>query len=253
MNPRIGLGPKTATERLGRVYCQVFLRALAPTEVEDAAHRADPRVETVSIPRLSGCDGGCAFDVPTCTGMGDMETIGSHHPLRRLFAGLVEHAFCAEVGMCDPGLTNYVADLLVDFTHIDRLNAIQNAQDKDIEQVAAMLAVAMNDEAVSSLERDRAVFRRIGDYTLFWAGVYPEHLKQCSRYPSDVLIDYVSKGKRSYAIVAQLGRDDDNPSPALFRHLSEDFEFCLHGLNIVRRSWESSSRSPKDGGADLIF
>ncbi|MDO8630263.1 MAG: hypothetical protein Q7R41_07195 [Phycisphaerales bacterium] len=183
----------------------------------------------------------------------DMETIGPHHPLRRLFAGLVENAFCAEVGMCDPGLTNYVADLLVSFTHIDRLNAVRNAQGKRLEQMAGMLALAMNEEPTSPLERDRAVYRNIGDYTLFWAGVFPEQLKRSVRDPTDVLVDYVEQGKRSYAIVAQLGRDDDEPPPKLFRHLSEDFEFCLYGLNLVRRSWEKSGRASGEGAADLIL
>ena len=56
-----------------------------------------------------------------------MESIRKNHPLRRLFAGLVEHTFCTEVGMCDPTLSVYLADLLVSFTHVDRLNAVRNA------------------------------------------------------------------------------------------------------------------------------
>ncbi len=182
-----------------------------------------------------------------------MESISADHPLRRLFSGLVEHAFCAEVGMCDPGLTSYVADLLVDFTHVDRLNAVREARAKGIEQVAANLALAMDGEPTSAVERDRKVYRSIGDYTLFWAGVYPEHLKLEERDPSSVLIDFVSQGKRSYAIVAQLGRDDDRPPAALFRHLSEDFEFCLHGLSLVRRGWEQAGRPIGGGSGDLAL
>ena len=114
-----------------------------------------------------------------------MESINPRHPLRRLFTGLVEHAFCAEVGMCDPGLTEYVTDLLVSFTHIDRLNLIRNASGKRLEQVAGMLAVASEEQAATPLERDRVMYRHIGDYTLFWAGVYPEQLKLVTRDPSD--------------------------------------------------------------------
>src|SRR3990172_9554325 len=95
-----------------------------------------------------------------------MLPISENHPLRRHFSALVEHAFCAEVGMCDPGLTNYVADLLVNFTHIDRLNAARNARGKRIEQVAAILAVAMDEAPPSTLERERVLYRNIGDYTL---------------------------------------------------------------------------------------
>ncbi|MFH1107968.1 MAG: hypothetical protein V1790_02045 [Planctomycetota bacterium] len=181
-----------------------------------------------------------------------MESIHPTHPLRRLFAGLVEHAFCAEVGMCDPGLTGYVADLLVSFTHIDRLNAIRNASGKRLDQIAAMLAVASEERPATPVERDRVVYRHIGDFTLFWAGVYPEHLKRASRDPTDVLLDYVSQGKRSYAIVSQLAGENDEPPSSLFRHLSEDFEFCLYGLGLVRRGWEEAAPITGERG-DILY
>ena len=182
-----------------------------------------------------------------------MESITPDHPLRRLFAGLVEHAFCTEVGMCDPALTGYVADMLVDFTHVDRLHAVRNAQGKRLEQVAAMLALASEPGPTDTRDRDRRVYRSIGDYTLFWAGVYPEQIKRVHHQQSDVLLDYVSQGKRSYAIVAQLAGEDDRPPASLFRHLSEDFEGCLHGLALVRRSWEQADASPADLGGDSQF
>ena len=180
-----------------------------------------------------------------------METIGSQHPLRRLFAGLVENAFCSEVGMCDPGLTTYVADLLVEFTHIDRLNAIRNASGKRLDQVAAMLAVASPDEPTSTVERDRRLYKHIGDYTLFWAGMYPEQLRRANCDCSDSLDEYVTQGKRSYAIVSELVDESASLPPSLFRQLSVEFEYCLHGLGLVRQGWERS-RASAAGGGDLL-
>ena len=176
-----------------------------------------------------------------------MQAIGSQHPLRRLFVGLVEDAFCSKVGVCDPSLTDYLADLLVSFTHIERLNTIQNAAGKRLDQIAAMLAVLDDELPERGVNRDRTVYRHIGDYTLFWAGVYPEQLKRAARVRSDVLLDYVSQGKRSYAIVSQLADDDDRPPPALFRHLSDDFESCLYGLGLVRRGWEETAPVTRPG------
>ena len=178
-----------------------------------------------------------------------MEPIDPKHPLRRLFAALVEHAFCAEVGLCDPSLTDYLADLLVNFTHVDRFRLIQDSHGKRLEQIAAMLAVTSDEQATSRLERDRVMYRHIGDYTLFWAGVYPEQLKRSARSPSDVLLSYVSQGKRSYAIVSELAREDDALPASLFRHLSEDFEFCLYGLGLVRRGWEKVEH----GTGELLY
>lgn len=178
--------------------------------------------------------------------------VGPNHPLRRLFAGLVEHAFQTQVGLCDPNLTDYMADLLVSFTHVDRLNAIREARGKRWEQIAFMLMLQCEDRPASGAERDREVYRHIGDYTLFWAGIYPEQLKRASRRPEDVLLDYVTQGKRSYAIVSDLVDDDDRPPPALFRRLSDDFEFCIHGLGLVRRGWEEVIHHGGDAG-ELIY
>jgi hypothetical protein len=182
-----------------------------------------------------------------------MEAIRRDHPLRRWFAGQVEQAFCTEVGMCDPHLTDYVADLMLDFTHVDQLGAIRNARGKRLEQVASMLAVMLDEQPASRAERDRKVYRRIGDFTLFWAGLFPEQLQRAAHAPSDVLLDYVQQGKRSYAIVSELADEQERPPASLFRHLSEDFEICLYGLGLVRRSWEELERRAGESGGELIY
>ena len=91
----------------------------------------------------------------------DMDSIGRQHPLRRLFSGLVEHAFCTKVGMCDPGLTNYVSDLLVNFTHIDTLSAVRNAQDKGLDRIAAMVAIAPHTSCLLTTNRLKFQFIRL--------------------------------------------------------------------------------------------
>ncbi len=182
-----------------------------------------------------------------------MMQINNDHPLRRHFAGLIENAFYAEIGLCDPALTGYLADLLVSFTRADRLNAVLNARGKQIEQVAALLLVLSDDAPPSGPDRDRTLYRNIGDYALFWAGVYPEQLRQARRRASDILLDYVVQGKRSYAIASELTAENDAPPASLFRHLSDDFESCLHGLGLVRRELEDPGSNRLDSGGDLIF
>ena len=182
-----------------------------------------------------------------------MQSIPEDHPLRRLFCGLVEHAFCTEVGVCDPELTGYLSDLLVEFTHIDRLNAVRNAHGKGLQQIAAILMVLADDVPSNPIERDRTMYRQIGDYTLFWAGVYPEHLRQARKRSQDVLLDYVEQGRRSYAIVSDLADEDGVPPSSLFRHLSEDFECCVYGLGLVRRGWECGGSGVCDTGRELLY
>lgn len=182
-----------------------------------------------------------------------MESIDPTHPLRRLFAGLVDSAFCTEVGMCNPRLTQYMADLLIDFIHVDRLNVIRNVEGRKLEQIAGMVALAGDDQPSDPVARDSAMYRRIGDYAMFWAGVYPEQLKRQSRRPSDVLLDYVSQGKRCYAIVSNLAGEDGVPPASLFRNLSDDFEHCLYGLGLVRRSWEDFAARHGHSGQELLL
>jgi len=180
-----------------------------------------------------------------------MESIPLSHPLRRLFSGLVENAFCGEVGVCNPRLTDYIVDLLVNFTHMDRSSMLRHAANKPLEKIAAVVEPLEPEPFLSPLDRDRRVHRNIGDFALFWAGVYPEQLKLASRDPSDVLLSYVAQGKRSYAIVSNLVDENWAPPSSLFRHLSEDFEFCIHGLGLVRREWERA-RPPAVDGGDIV-
>lgn len=179
-----------------------------------------------------------------------MEPIRPDHPLRTYFAGLVENVFCTEVGVADPCLTCYLAELLVSFTHVDRLQAVRNADEQRLERIAATLLALSDDLPRDDVDRDRRLYRQIGDYSLFWAGVYPEQLRRAGRRRSDVLLDYVSQGKRSYAIVSEIESGDDTFPPQLYRHLSDDFEFCLHGLGLVRRGLESQGTS---GAKDLVY
>ena len=55
------------------------------------------------------------------------------HPLRRLFAGLTEHAFLTSIGITDPRLIDYVTELLTRFTHfgaVYRLTGSHGRPDK---------------------------------------------------------------------------------------------------------------------------
>jgi hypothetical protein len=90
-------------------------------------------------------------------------------------------------------------------------------------------------ESASDVERRRECLRHVGDYTLFWTGVYPEALSRLqSIESSDHLISYQLQGKRSYYLASTLGSDE---SP-LLRRLSDEFELCAFGLSRVRREWE---------------
>jgi hypothetical protein len=163
------------------------------------------------------------------------------HPLRRLFTAYAEHAFMQELGMGDPPLIDYLSMLLSRFVHISQIYRLKDATGKQLEEVAEMLLDA---EAMPAGGRtSREVHRHIGDFTLFWTGVYPEALRRLqSVMNKDHLIDYCQQGKRSYYIASTYADDPYKEEAPVLRKLSENFELCAFGLTQVRREWERAAK-----------
>lgn len=163
----------------------------------------------------------------------------AHHPLRRLFAGLTEHTFLESLGLGDPPLVDYLSELLSRFIHVDDIFRLRNAHGKRLEEVAGMMLEA---EALPPEGRTRREFHRhIGDFTLFWTGVYPEALRRLrSVLSKDHFIDYCEQGKRSYYIASTFEEEHYQVEAPVLRRLSQDFELCAFGLTRVRQEWERS-------------
>jgi hypothetical protein len=168
------------------------------------------------------------------------------HPLHRLFRGLTEHTFAAELGVADPRLVGYMADLLVRFVPSEGVWAIRDRQGRRVREVADMLAEA---EATADDARRRECHRHVGDYTLFWTGVFPEAIGRLRPTGSaDVLIDFQQQGKRSYLVASTI---EGEQAPVL-RRLSAEFELCAYGLSRVRREWERLE-PPSDAEGPLLM
>ncbi len=159
------------------------------------------------------------------------------HALRRLFTGLTEQTFNTTLGLADPPLTDYLSELLARFVHFDAIYRLRDGAGKRLEEVAEMMIEA---EALPAEGRTRReVHRHIGDFTLFWTGVYPESLRRLRSFMSkDHFIDYCEQGKRSYYIASTFEEDSYREEAPVLRRLSEEFELCAYGLNQVRREWE---------------
>jgi hypothetical protein len=160
------------------------------------------------------------------------------HPLRRLFAALTEHTFEASLGVADPGLVDYLSEMLARFVHIDGVFKLRNVQGQRLEQIADMMIEA---EAMPAGGRTRReVYRHIGDFTLFWTGVYPELLRRLrSVINKDHLLDYAVQGKKSYYIASTFDDNEHHQEARILRRLSDEYEMCAFGLGQVRREWET--------------
>ena len=166
------------------------------------------------------------------------------HPLHRLFRGITEATFLAELGIGDPSLVGYVAGLLARFVPSESVWAIRDSDGRKVAGVASMVAEA---ETSPSDERRRECHRHVGDFTLFWTGVYPEALdKLRSAASADSLVNYQEQGKRSYYLASTYRGDE----AAVLRRLSDEFELCAFGLSRVRREWE---REAGQGPRGVVF
>jgi hypothetical protein len=168
-------------------------------------------------------------------------------PLHRLFRGLTEHTFGAELGIADPRLVGYVSDLLTRFVPSDGVWKIRDKEGRRLFELSAMLTEAIS---TSDDERRRECLRHVGDSALFWTGVFPEAISALGGPDSaDRLVDYQQQGKRSYLLASTY---DDAQAP-LLRRLSAEFELCAYGLSRVRREWERLDPPHGDAGRPIVI
>jgi len=167
--------------------------------------------------------------------------IGNTHPLRQLFSDLVWRRFYEDVQLCDSRLAAYVSDLLVNFTHTDNLFQVRDARGRRLEDVGEMLIESNPLLEAASFDREREVRKHIGDYTLFITGLFPESVagqRRLKHLRLDVFVDYIKAGKESYSVVSSFNQFEYRGEAPLFRQLSDNFELCVFGLNLVKQDLE---------------
>lgn len=147
--------------------------------------------------------------------------------LDRFFRGLAEHAFHGRLGVVDPPLVEYVSTLLVRFLRAEGLRPLPAVDVVAGENVTRMLATAPQASSDAAVDD----YRQIGDYTLFWTGLYPEALRRVQQ------IDYRLAGKRAYWIASTLEPEDAADERLLLERLSHEYDICVAGLSEVRRAW----------------
>lgn len=159
------------------------------------------------------------------------------HSLRTLFQDLVERYYQQGVGLYEPALHQYVAEMLTDFCRTEQLFKLRDAAGKPLQDVGEML---LESDPVygpaPSFDREREVRKHIGDYTLFFAGMFPESLNRwrLRRQRLESFIDFMKAGRESYAIVSKFDQFEYAEAAPLFKLLSAEFERCVYGLNMVK-------------------
>jgi hypothetical protein len=182
--------------------------------------------------------------------------ISETHPLRQLFLELVGRHYAQEIGIRDSEVIGYVAQLLSEFCDADQLLKIRDASGKPLGDVGEML---LESDPVygpaPSFDRERQVRKHIGDYTLFFAGMFPESINhhRLRRQRLENYVEWVKAGKESYYIVSKFEYFEYAKVAPMFAQLSRKFEECVYGLNLVKNELEVMQHPIAQRTNDLIM
>jgi hypothetical protein len=163
------------------------------------------------------------------------------HPLQAFFLEVVERNFTAGVGLHHPDVSAYIAAMLTDFCEVESLYKVRDAAGRPLDDVGEMLLESnpIYGEA-PSFDRERQVRKHIGDFTLFFAGMFPESINhyRLRRQRLENFVDLMRAGKESYYIVSKFEHFEYAKVAPLFARLSHEFERCVFGLNLVKNELE---------------
>ena len=177
---------------------------------------------------------------PGGTGKRGDEVIPESSPLQVFFKEVVERNY-GEVGLRNSEVHAYVANLLAEFCETETLYKIKNADGRPLCDLGEMM---LESDPIygpaPSFDRERQVRKHIGDYALFFSGMFPQGLNhyRLRRTRMEDLIDFVKAGKESYYIVSKFEHFEYAKVAPLFRKMSQEFERLVYGLNQVKNELE---------------
>ena len=178
--------------------------------------------------------------------------VSNDHPIWLYFSEAIHDSLVAQMGMQDSSdVEVYLTTMLVEFVHRDQIYGIRDAAGRPIEEVTEMVREGDIRLNADSFDRERLVHRHIGDFLLFWSGVFPEFLQYLKAPTSkDALLDVTRQGQFSYHVASTFDHDPYAEEAQILRKLSERFEQYRHGLNLVRASFEGFARQGWMNGFD---
>jgi hypothetical protein len=166
--------------------------------------------------------------------------VSESNPLHQFFTAMVEHNY-DEIGVRSVEVQIYVATLLTEFCEAENLYKIKSVDGRALCDVGEMLLESDPVYGTApSFDRERQVRKHIGDYALFYTGMFPESLnaQRLRRSRMESLVDFVKAGKESYYIVSKFEHFEYAKVAPLFRRMSQEFEQLVYGLNQVKNELE---------------
>lgn len=169
--------------------------------------------------------------------------------LPRFFDRVTRQVF-ADLILDDPPAARYITELLTRFARTDALYRAAPASGRRLETVAQQLIEVERAWDVDSPdfapEREQALRRHVGDFTLFMSGIFRDHVERIA-----VLGLYEAEGRRAYRFVSETARARGEADAPLYRRLSDGFERFAGALTYMRKVYFREEalpfRGPDDG------
>lgn len=148
-------------------------------------------------------------------------------PLQKFFYRLTERTL-SELGLFDSDIANYLAGVLSDFAHADKLYSLKSENGGRVDRITDMLTQWPDETALLT---QRAMRRYVGDYALFMSGLFRTHVEQ--RGSLDL---YLKTGRMSYQKVSELDLALYRTGFLMFQELSNKFEYYSGALDYMRKA-----------------
>ena len=182
--------------------------------------------------------------------------IPESHPLQQLFIEMVDRSFSEGIGLHNQEIVAYVANVLTEFCEAEQLFKIRDAAGHALSDVGEMLLESnpVYGEA-PSFDRERQVRKHIGDFTLFFTGMFPESIAhfRLRRQRLENFVDFMKAGKESYYIVSKFEFFEYAKVAPLFKLLSQEFERCVYGLNLVKNELQEMQHPIYRRASEMIM
>jgi len=162
--------------------------------------------------------------------------VPADNPLRKLFEEIVYGCYSQTSELNDAEISSYVAGILTDFAETEQLYRIRDRRGRPLREVSDMLVASdpVYGDAYS-FPREREVRKHIGDFSLFFTGMFPESAQWLRRNQQESLQALKRAGKESYYIVSQFNVFEFEQEAPLFARLADAFDACADGLTQVRK------------------
>ena len=155
-------------------------------------------------------------------------------PLLPGFFERVTRQVWSDLALDDQPAARYVTELLTRFARTDALYRATALPGRRIETVVEALGEIQRAWDVDSPdfapEREQALRRHVGDFTLFMTGIFREHVQRM-----DAVGFYEAEGRRAYRFVSETARAEGDADAPLYRRLSERFEHYSGALSYMRK------------------